>query len=151
MRLRTLVFAVYIGCCMACATTALASQTSSQKSSKPPIKSTVLSGCVSADAAAPRQFTFTDAKDGSRYRLTGTDVAKYLGRRIQIVGNVDNRRLRIAGGLTPTPNAAAQAGAIDPARAAVAAAGGGTTGTGTPELPDFKVTRVSALAGECPK
>ena len=44
-----------------------------------------------------------------------------------------------------------QAGAIDPGKAAVAAIGGGTTGSGTVDLPTFKVARVSAAPGECRK
>jgi hypothetical protein len=123
---------------------------SAEQSSKQPRKDktpVVMRGCVAAGSA--RQFTFTDSKDRSTYRLTGADVAKYVGQEVQIVGGPDTRRFRVAGGLTPTPNVAGQAGAIDPARAAVAAGGGGTTGTGAPDLPEFRVTRVSAIAGRC--
>lgn len=111
----------------------------------------VMTGCVSTDAST-RELTFTDAKDGTKYKLTGTKADKYAGQRVQIVGAFETRRLRIVGGLSPSPNVAAQAGDIDPARAAVAAApGGGATGTGSPRLPEFRVSKVSAVAGECPE
>ena len=110
-----------------------------------------LKGCVTRDESA-QQFTFTDIADGSKFRLSGRDLAKFLGQPVQVVGIVDTRRLRVSGGLTPSPNIAGQAGAIDPGKAAVAALGGGTTGSGTPEdLPVLKVTRVISTPGECRK
>ena len=127
-------------------------QTPSPPTAKPdPNKPVTMSGCVVRDLAAASQFTFTDNTDGSRYRLTGRDVSKFAGRPLQIVGVVDTRRLKIVGGLTPSPNIAGQAGAIDPGKAAVAALGGGTTGSGSGDLPTFKVARVSAAQGECKK
>jgi hypothetical protein len=126
------------------------SQSSSPSSTKPDAKKPMtMNGCVTRDAAATPQFTFTDSTDGIKYHLSGRDVTKFLGQPVQIVGIVDARRLRVVGGLTPSPNVAAQAGAIDPGKAAVAAIGGGTTGSGTVALPTFKVTRVSAAPGEC--
>jgi hypothetical protein len=142
---------------LAGATVTLAAQAGAQNSSpaatKPdPNKPMTMKGCVTRDAAAAiQQFTFTDSTDGSKYRLSGRDVTKFLGQPMQIVGIIDARRLRVVGGLTPSPNVAAQAGAIDPGKAAVAAIGGGTTGSGTVALPTFKVTRVSAAPGECRK
>jgi hypothetical protein len=117
----------------------------SVKKAKEPV---VMSGCITSDAAG-REMTFTDGTDGTQYRLTGTNVKKFVGRHVQVVGGYDSRRLRVNGGLTPSPNIAAQAGAIDPGVAAVAALGGGTTGTGSPRLPEFRVARVSAVAGDC--
>jgi hypothetical protein len=110
-----------------------------------------MSGCVVRDLAGNSQFMFTDNSDGTRYRLSGRDVSKFAGQPLQIVGVVDSRRLRVVGGLTPSPNVAGQAGAIDPGKAHVATLGGGTTGSGTGDLPTFKVARVSATQGECPK
>ena len=142
---------------LAGATATLAAQAGSQSSSSPsakpnPTKPMTMNGCVDRDAAAAtQQFTFTDSTDGSKYHLSGRDVGKFLGQPVQIVAVVDTRRLRVVGGLTPSPNVAAQAGAIDPGKAAVAAIGGGTTGSGTVELPTLKVTRVSAAPGECRK
>jgi len=108
-----------------------------------------LSGCVERGETTPGQFTLSDKKDGSTYRLTGTDVREYIGRRVQIVGGVASRRFTIAGGLTPNANVAAQAGAMDPVRAAIAAAGG-TAGPGTVALPEFKVKSVRPVSGSCP-
>lgn len=128
------------------------SQSNSPASAKPdPNKPLTMNGCVARDAATSSQFTFTDNTNGNQYHLSGRDVTKFLGQPVQIVGVLDTRRLRVVGGLTPSPNIAAQAGAIDPGKAAVAAIGGGTTGSGTVELPTFKVTRVSAARGECRK
>jgi hypothetical protein len=126
-------------------------QTSPAPAKRNSNKPVTMNGCVVRDLAASSQFMFTDTTDGSRYRLSGRDVSKFVGQPMQIVGVVDTRRLRVVGGLTPSPNIAGQAGAIDPGKAAVAALGGGTTGSGTGDLPTFKVARVSASQGECPK
>jgi hypothetical protein len=57
--------------------------------------------------------------------------------------------LTIKGGLLPNPNVAAQAGAMDPARAAMASAGG-AAGPGAVDLPEFKVKSVRPVSGGCP-
>lgn len=106
-----------------------------------------LAGCVSARPASGN-FTFT-AKDGTKYRLTGTNIRKYAGQEVEIIGG-EGKKLTVKGGLQPSPNAAAQAGAIDPGKAAIASQpGGGATGTGRVELPVFKVNRVRGLGGSC--
>jgi hypothetical protein len=132
---------------LAIADQAKSSDPQNPATAKKPKEPVIMSGCITSDAAG-REMTFTDG-DGTQYRLTGTNVKKYVGQRVQVVGGYDSKRLRVNGGLTPTPNIAAQAGAIDPGVAAVAALGGGTTGTGSPRLPEFHVTRVSAVAGNC--
>ena len=77
----------------------------------------------------PRYVTsplFTDVVDGTRHRLSDwylTKASSFLSVRAQSI--VDTPRLKVAGGLTPSPNIAAQAGAIDPGQAAVAALSGG--------------------------
>ena len=106
-----------------------------------------LSGCV-VRAEKSDQFTLEDAAEG-RYRLTGVKLRDYLGQRVTIAGDVvETKRLTIKGGLTPNPNVAAQAGAMDPARAAVASAGG-AAGPGTVDLPEFKVKSVRPVSGGC--
>ena len=69
---------------------------------------------------------------------------------MQIAGAVvETKRLVIKGGLTPNANVAAQAGAMDPARAAVASACG-SAGPGTVDvLPEFKVKSVRPVSGGC--
>lgn len=128
-----------------CAVAVVGAQTKTQPKTDKPI---TLSGCVQRGGAAPNQFTLQD-DEGVRYRLTGTDVRDYLGRKVMIVGGVPSRRLKIAGGLQPSANAAAQAGNMDPARAATAAAGG-VAGPGSVELPEFKVKGVRPVSGSCP-
>jgi hypothetical protein len=145
---------LFMALLLAGATATLAAQASPHTSSskadkKDRNKPVTMSGCVTRDTAGVGQFTFTDSVDGTQYRLSGRNVDKYSGMSVQIVGIVDTRRLKIVGGLLPSPNIAAQAGAIDPGKAAVAALGGGTTGTGNVELPTLKVTRVGLGQGEC--
>ena len=88
---------------------------------QPPKKPTTLtlSGCVQKSETPAGQFMLADGS--SIYRLTGVDVRDYVGRRVEVVGRAP-RRLKIVGGLFPSANVAAQAGDMDPARAATAAA-----------------------------
>lgn len=114
----------------------------------PSPKALTVSGCVADDTANPNRYLFTE-NDGSTYRLSGTDVRHYVGRRVQLTGAVvDSKRLRIAGGLVPSANVAGQAGAMDPAQAAMAAS---TKGATPPAMQTFRVTRVRTVAGTCPE
>jgi hypothetical protein len=128
-----------------------AQSTPPSKTKSDPAKPMTMNGCIARDASASKVFTFTDNSNGFKYRLSGQDVSKYLGQPMQIVGVVDTTKLRVRGGLLPSPNIAAQAGAIDPGKAHVAELGGGTTGSGNPDLPTFKVAQVRAGQGECRK
>ncbi len=115
---------------------------------KPTPKVITLSGCVERSGSTPGQYTLSDGgKGGAVYKLTGTDVRDFVGRRVEIIGQ-GPRRFTIAGGLTPSANVAAQAGAMDPARAAVASAGG-SAGPGTVDLPEFRVKSVRPISGAC--
>ena len=117
------------------------------KDKKP--KTISLSGCIASSEKTPDRFTLADEK-GSTYRLSGMRLKDYLGQRVALAGGVvETKRLTIKGGLTPNANVAAQAGAMDPARAAVASAGG-ASGPGTVELPEFKVRSVRPVSGTCP-
>src|SRR6185503_10332135 len=69
-----------------------------------------VTGCVSRDEAG-EHFTLADVKNGT-FELVGGDVRKYVGKRVEAKGTA--RPFRLTGGLWPTPNIAAQAGAIDP-------------------------------------
>ena len=111
-------------------------------------KVVTLTGCVEK-GSTPNQYTITDDQNG-RYEVSGNDIRKYVGQRVQVAGNAGSTRFRIKGGLYPTPNVAGQAGAIDPGRAAIAAQpGGGAVGTGNPDLPTFKVKAIRQLDGGC--
>ena len=134
---------------IAIAATLLLAQTAAAPSKVDPNEPLTMSGCVLRDAARNSDFTFTDGASGSRYRLTGKSLAKFSGQSVEVVGIVDNKKVKVAGGLWPSPNVAGQAGAIDPGKAAVAALGGGTTGSGNVELPTLKITRVGLGQGEC--
>jgi len=131
---------------LASATTAITAQSSStQTSSHPtvpnqPEKTMTLLGCVQGDDANADSFTLSDRKAGRpTYRLRGTDVHAYVGRRVRIVG-----------GLVPSPNIAAQASAIDPAQAAMAGAGRNPAGTGDVQFLEFRVASVRPVTGSCP-
>jgi len=128
---------------------AAAAQNKTDKPAKPAPKIITLSGCVVRGETTPGQYTLEDKEAGTRYRLTGTDFRDYIGRRVQIMGGVPSRRFTIVGGLTPNANVAAQAGDMDPARAANAAAGG-VAGPGTVQLPEFRVKSVRPVSGACP-
>jgi hypothetical protein len=122
---------------------------------KDPNAPITMNGCVQrdyTDAKNANAYTFVDGTDGSRYRLSGKSVSKYSGMSVQVVGVLDTKKLKVTGGLWPSPNVAAQAGALDPAQAAVAALPGGpTTGVGNVDMPILNVTRLSLGDGECRK
>jgi hypothetical protein len=111
-------------------------------------KTVTLVGCI-ARGSTPNQLTINDSQSG-RFQLSGSRLSRYVGQRVELAGNPDTSRLRIRGGLTPTPNIAGQAGAIDPVRAAVAAQpGGGSAGTGDASLPNFRVKSIKTIGGPC--
>jgi hypothetical protein len=150
MRLRSLAsVACALGLLTAAASPTLAQGKTADKPAKPAPKVITLSGCVVRGETTPGQYTIEDKEAGLTYRLSGTDVRDYIGRRVQVVGGVPSRRFTIVGGLTPNANVAAQAGDMDPARAAVAGAGG-AAGPGTVQLPEFKVKSVRPVSGGCP-
>src|SRR5215216_5587801 len=102
-----------------------------------------ISGCIARSDAGTDQFTIVDQADKTTYRLTGRQAREYVGKRVEVVGGVVNsKKLQVSGGLRPTPNVAAQAGAIDPAGAATAAAGGSAPATGPPPTLEFKVRSI---------
>ena len=109
----------------------------------------MLSGCVQRGEAAP-EFTLIELENGASYRLTGMNLKEYLGRPVEVVGGTaPSKRLLVSGGLTPSANAAGQAGAIDPARAANAAASA-PGGPGAVQLPELRVKSVRPVSGTCP-
>ena len=123
---------------------------SSTQTPPAPNQAITLSGCVSRGEVTQGQFALFDTSTGGRYRLSGARMKKFAGQRVEIVGAPVNRRLTIRFGLVPSPNVAAQAGAIDPVKAAIATMPGGTSsGTGDVQLPEFKVVRVRAIGGSC--
>lgn len=107
-----------------------------------------LSGCVVPDLTRPGKFALTDIGDAEGYRLVGMDVRDYLGKRVELAGERP-RRLKVTGGLYPSPNVAGQAGAIDPTKAAIAAAQPNTTGA--QPMSELRVRSVRAVPGSCPE
>ena len=111
---------------------------SAQPAAPKPDKTLTLTGCVQRDETKAGWFTLSDKKTGATYRLAGTNVKAYVWRNVRIVG-----------GLVPSANIAAQAGAIDPTKAAAAYQGANPPGTGSLELLEFNVARVRPTTGSC--
>jgi len=107
-----------------------------------------LTGCVSLNPAAGGQYAFVDTASGGTYRLNGKNLKKYAGQRVKLTGDTSTKRLKFKTGLWPSPNIAAQAGALDPAQESIARHSGAAAGLpdGTPEL---KVVRVQGVDGAC--
>ena len=125
---------------------AWAQSTSSSPAPRSPVE---LVGCVSQDPGTSGSFML-DESGGARYRLSGKSVRKYAGRMVRLIGGPQSKKLAIRGGLWPSPNIAAQAGALDPAQASIARQpGGAAAGTGGIDLPEFRVTSVRGVEGSC--
>jgi hypothetical protein len=139
MRTVILIFTV-----LAATTALLAQQQPAKKGDKLTI--TTLTGCIEQSATAKNQFTMSD-DDAGTYRLTGKDVREFVGKRVELAGA--QPKLVIKGGLYPTPNVAGQAGAMDPTRAAVAAAEAGPAGSNAAPLPEFRVQSIKPVTGGC--
>ena len=109
-----------------------------------------LNGCISHDTIVPGQFNFLDNDGGEKYRLSGRNLKKFVGQRVEIVGGPPGKRVTFKTGLLPSPNVAAQAGAIDPAKAAVANLPGGAADAAVVSLlPEFHVSRLRGVEGAC--
>jgi len=127
---------------------ASAQKPSVDKTATKPSKTLTLVGCVEK-GNTPNQFTLSDDQSG-KYVVTGARIGRYVGLRVEIAGVSDNSKFKVKGGLWPTANVAGQAGAIDPARAAVAAQPGGpASATGEVDLPKVVVKSVRALDARC--
>lgn len=129
---------------------ALAQTKSDEKSqAKAKNEPITLSGCVVRSETSPTQYTLEDKEAGWKYRLTGVDFRDYIGKPVVVIGS-GAKKVAVVGGLTPTPNVAAQAGALDPSRAAVQA----QTAAGSPGnvvVPEFKVKSIRPSGGSCPQ
>jgi hypothetical protein len=109
-----------------------------------------LNGCISRDTIRPGQFNFLDNDSGDKYRLTGKGLRKFVGHRVEIVGGPPGKGVTFRTGLWPSPNTAAQAGALDPAKAAVAnLPGGAADAVGASPLPEIKVIKLRGVEGPC--
>jgi len=119
------------------------------KKTPPPAPPMAISGCVVRSDSTPTTYTLRDETGTPTHRLTGLNLKGYVGQRVELLGGApDSKRLAIKTGLLPNANVAAQGGAIDPAKAATAAAGGSAP-VGDVQLPEFRVKSVKPLAGGC--
>jgi hypothetical protein len=127
--------------------TVVAAQTAPAAPQKPKKPTTVtFDGCVAKSETAENLFTLNDGTD--TYRLTGIDVRDYVGKRVQVSSNAP-RRLTIKGGLFPSANVAAQAGSMDPSRAATASTDASAAAR-PGSLPEIRVRAIRPVAGSCP-
>jgi hypothetical protein len=113
------------------------------------VSSTTLDGCVAQGSDNRKAFTLADAAQGETYLLKGLDVHDFVGKHVQIIGG-PSKGLHIVGGLYPSPNVAAQAGGIDPTKAAIASQSGPTAQASKPVV-EFNVKSVRILSGTCPE
>jgi hypothetical protein len=117
-------------------------------SGKADVSSLTLTGCV-ARGEGDDQFIVSDATNGT-YRIKGKDVKPYVGKRVEVSGST-SKRVQIVGGLWPSPNVAAQGGAIDPVDAAIEAQSGRQRpGMGAKPLPELQAKRLRTVQGACP-
>ena len=117
---------------------------------KDALKEIRLNGCISRDTVLPGQFNFREDDSGDRYHLTGKNLKKFVGQKVEIVGGPPGKGVTFKTGLWPSPNTAAQAGALDPAKAAVARfPDGASDAAGVSPLPEFRVIRLRGVAGAC--
>src|SRR5262245_5041063 len=125
------------------------SQTGAKTDTKAdPNPSVTMNGCVTRDYTDSKNasaYTFIDTTSGSRYHLKSKSASKYSGMSVQVVGTItESKKLAFGTGLYPSPNVAGQAGALDPAKVAIASLPGGTSsGTGNVDLPTLNVARFS--------
>jgi hypothetical protein len=143
-----------IGVLVLAGTTTVVAQTASNQPASSDTKKgnqpLTLVGCVNAPDAMG-QILFSDSAEGTVYRLSGIDLRKYAGQRVQIVGGPSSKRLHVAGGLVPSANAAAQAGDLDPNRAAIANAEAASSAARRSRAPEFRVKSVQTMSGGCPQ
>ena len=114
---------------------------------KAPVTTVELTGCVSLTPSTNGQFAFVDASGGT-YRLNGKDIKKYAGQRVKLVGDPRSKRIQVRTGLWPSPNIAAQAGALDPAQESIARHSGGANMPDS-RAPELRVVRMNGIDGAC--
>jgi hypothetical protein len=118
-----------------------------QSNANPKPSTVAHDGCIVASPTMKNAFTLDD--EGQTYVLKGLDMHDLVGKRVQVIGAAA-KRLRIVGGLYPSPNVAAQAGGMDPTKAAMAAQSGPTSQSARPAV-EFNVKSVRVLSGTCPE
>jgi hypothetical protein len=106
-----------------------------------------LVGCVSPNPNQPGGFMLSESDQLSQYKLTGTSMRDYAGKRVQVYGEPP-KRLKVVGGLYPTPNSAAEGGR-NHVKDAMAAATPANTPGGSAALPEFKVKSIQVVTGTC--
>jgi hypothetical protein len=132
--------------CVAVAGAAASQQPAAEKPAK---RSSLVAlvGCVGPNPNQPGGFMLSESDQVSQYKLTGGKMRAFLGKRVEIFGDPP-KRMKVVGGLYPSPNSAAQGG-LDPVKDAMAAANRASTPGGS-ALPELRVRSVREVTGECP-
>ena len=98
----------------------------------------------------PGQFNFLESDGGGRYRLTGKNLKKFIGQPVEIVGGPPGKGVTFKTGLWPSPNVAAQAGAMDRRRRrSPGCPGVPLTRQARTRCPNFASSGCAALRGAC--
>ena len=129
------------------AAVAHAQEAKTPPSSKP--TSITMIGCVSATPQQSGQYVFSDADQVREYRLSGKEIRKFAGQRVELVGSTPGSGLSIRTGLWPTPSGGARGVAQDPAQAAIARQPGGGGAGSVRQFPELRVSRIRTVTGVC--
>ena len=130
------------------AQTGSGSSTTQKTSTAAPVTMSLI-GCVGTGNAAGDAFTLSKVDRTIADRLSGVNMRRDVGYRVTVFGSSDSARVKILGALIPSPNAAAQAGALDPVKAAVAADPFLTSPAGVQQPPRFRVRSGRGLTVAC--
>lgn len=144
--MRTTTFVLIMGLCVAAIAAA-----QDRDASKPAGTSTTveLTGCVSLSPGTSGQYAFVEGESGGTYRLTGKGIKDYAGQRVTVVADPNSKKPKFRFGLWPSPNVAAQAGAMDPAQESIARQQGGAASNADARFPELRVVRMRGAAGAC--
>ena len=105
--------------------------------------------CVSASTDRTGQSKTHGFEHERREQPTGIRILEYE-QRVGGIARPSAKWFTVRGGLWPSPNIAAQVGALDPAQEAVARHLVGTNRAPRPPLAEFRVARVRDINGTCP-
>ena len=111
--------------------------------------SITMTGCISAKPQASGQYVFSEADRVREYKLSGKEIRKFAGLRVEVVGSTPGNGLTIRTGLWPTPSGGARGVAQDPGQAAIARQPGGGGAGADRQFQEFRVSRIRTLEGVC--
>ena len=111
--------------------------------------SITMTGCISTKPQQSGQYVFSEADRLREYRLSGREIRKFAGLRVEVVGSTPGSGLSIRTGLWPAPSGGARGVAQDPAQAAIARQPGGGGAGSERQVQEFRVSRIRTVDGVC--